>query len=124
MVLGRIAVVVVIIVVVIYAGLLVRWPAERPFSYWQLGAQTLQVVLLDSPNLNCDIAEVDESPEAVRIQAQCGERVLPVPQTGMAEKYVLQVTLQAPLGGRLVYDGSGSLAGRCQAPGPECIVRG
>jgi hypothetical protein len=70
------------------------------------------------------IAGVDETSDRVRIHAQCRERVLPVPQTGMAQRYVFQVTLQAPLGGRTVYDGSGNLAVLCQAPAQDCIAPG
>jgi hypothetical protein len=105
---------------ILYVGLLLRWPVERPLAYWPIDNRTLGVVVLDAPNLACEIAGVDESSDAVRVHARCRERVMPVPQTGMAQQYVFRVTLQAPLGGRAVYDGSGNLAVSCQDPAPDC----
>jgi hypothetical protein len=113
-----------VVAAVLYVGLLLRRPVERPLAYWAMDDRTLGVVVLDAPDLSCEIARVDESSDAVSIHAQCSERVIAVPQTGMAQKYVLQATLQAPLGGRPVYDGSGTLAERCQAPGQDCIAPG
>jgi hypothetical protein len=122
--LGRIAVVLAIVGGLLYVGAQLRWPTEKPIGYWAIDARTLQVVLLDSPNLGCSIARVDEASNAVHIHAQCGERVVPVPQTGMAQQYVFQVTLQADLAGRTVYDGSGNAAQSCQKPVPDCWYSG
>jgi hypothetical protein len=107
-------------VVAVYVGLLLRWPADRPVAYWLVDDSTLGVVVLDSPNLTCGVASVEESGDAVRIHAQCGERVIPVPQAGLAQQYVFNVSLRAPLGSRAVVDGSGSPAQLCLRPAPDC----
>ena len=109
---------------VIYVGAGLRWPVERPLAYWSINDRVLGVVILDAPNLSCAVARVDESSDAVRIHAQCQERVLGLTGTGMAEKYLLQARLQAPIAARTVYDGSGNLAVLCQAPGLDCVAPG
>ena len=121
---AKMAVVLGTIVVMFSVGLLVRWPSEQPFGYWAIDDRTIGVVVLDSPTLSCDVARVDESSDAVRIHAQCSERVIPVSQAGMAQQYVMSVTLKAPLEGRTVYDGSGSLAQLCPKPAPDCWYSG
>ncbi len=105
-----------------YVILMLRWPVERPLAYWPIDDRTLEVVFLDAPDLNCTIAAVDESSDAVRIYAQCREPVISGPHTSMAQKYVLQVILQAPLGSRVVYDGTGNRGVLCQAPGLDCVA--
>lgn len=107
-----------------YLGLLVRLPAERTFAYWLIDGQTLGVVVLDLPDLQCEIARVDESQTGVAIHAQCHERLIPVPQPAMAQQYVFKVTLHEPLGTRPVADGSGHLAESCQVPAPDCFPTG
>ena len=121
---AKMAVALGIIVGLVGVGLVVRWPMEQPFGYWAIDDSTMGIVVLDSPDLKCDIASVNESSDAVHIHAQCGERVIPVPQTGVAQQYVMQVTLEAPLAGRMVYDGSGRLAQLCQNPAPDCWYSG
>jgi hypothetical protein len=108
----------------LYLGLRLPWPVERPLAYWSINDRTLGVVILDAPNLSCGIARVDESSDAVRIHAQCQERVIGLAGTGIAEKYLLQATLKAPLAARTVYDGSGNLAIMCQAQGMDCVAPG
>ena len=115
-------VVVAVIAAVAYIGLFLRVPVERPLAYWPVDDRTLEVVFLDAPELDCRIAQVDESNEAVRVHARCLERVIPMPQTGAAEKHVFRVTLQGALGGRVVFDGNGDRATECQLPGLDCIA--
>ena len=117
-------VVVAVIAAVAYVGLFLRLPVERPLAYWPVDDRTLEVVFLDAPNLDCFLATVDESGDAVRVHAQCLERVVPVPQTGAAQKYVFRTTLLAPLGARPVVDGLGNLAERCVLPGLDCNAPG
>jgi len=101
---------------VLYVGLMLRRPVERPLAYWPIDTQALGVVVLGAPNLSCEIARVDETSAAVRIHAQCHARVIPVPDTSIAQKYVLQATLQPPSEtGR--YDGNGDLALHAGSPG-------
>jgi len=107
-----------------YLSLYLRWPVERPLAYWPIGDRTLGVVVGDAPNLGCAVALVDESSDAVHIHAQCWERIVPVPQAGMLQPYVMEVTLQAPLGGRSIYDGSGHFGNMCPAPFPDCTIPG
>jgi hypothetical protein len=102
--------------VILYVGLQLRQPVERPLAYWPIDARTLGVLVGDAVNLSCDIARVDESSDAVRIHARCWERVLGVPGPGMLQPYLLEVTLQAPLGHRTVYDGSGNPGRSCENP--------
>lgn len=103
------------------AALLVRLPAERPLAYWPIDDRTLGVVVLDAPNLSCRISQTDETGDAVRIHAQCQERLMLTPHTANAQRYVLQVTLLAPLGDRPVYDGSGNLGMLCQQAPSDCF---
>jgi hypothetical protein len=117
---GSIIAVLAILASVLYVGLSLRWPIEKPFAYWMIDDQTLGVIVLDSPSLLCGIPEVDESSDAVRIHAQCLERVIPVPQTGMAQRYVFQLALRDQLGHRTVFDGLGHLAELCTGPVENC----
>ncbi len=112
------------VAVLLYLSLYLRWPVERPLAYWPIGGQTLGILVGDSPNLGCAVASVDESSDAVHIHAQCWERVVPVPQEGMLQPYVMEVTLQAPLGTRSVYDGSGNPGRLCPGPFPDCNIAG
>jgi hypothetical protein len=105
----------------LYAALLIRRPVEMALAYWKVDAQIVGVVVLDAPNLSCEIARVEESASAVSIHAQCQERLIPVAQPAMAQQYVFNVSLHAPLGARTVHDGSGNPAGLCQVPAPDCI---
>jgi hypothetical protein len=105
----------------LYLSLFLRSPVERPFAYWTIDDLSLLVVVLDAPDLACE-ARVEESDDSVRIHAVCHERVVPVSQTGMARKYVLEVRLHAPLGNRSIYDGIGTLATACGDPPPDCIA--
>lgn len=106
----------------LYVGLHVRLPAEKNLGYWLIDERTLGVVVIDGPNLTCGIASVDESSDVVRIHAQCAHPVISLGGTGMAQQYVFQVTLEAPLGDRTVHDGSGKPPVMCQDPAPDCIV--
>lgn len=108
----------------LFLGLQWRSPVEQHIGYWSIDDRTLGVVVLDSPNLSCAVAGVDESVDAVRIHARCNERVIPVSGTGMAQQYVFQVALQVPLAGRSVYDGTGTPAQACQKPAPDCWYSG
>jgi hypothetical protein len=110
-----------VLATVVYVGLLVRWPVEKTLAYWLIDGQTLGVVVLDAPDLTCDVARVDEASDAVRIHAQCQERVIPVPQPAMVQQYVFEVALHESLGARTVYDGSGNLAESCKRPAPDCF---
>ena len=116
------AVVVATIVLVLYVVLFLRVSEERPLAYWPIDDRTLQVVFLEAVNRECEIAQVDESADAVRIHARCQGPAIVLSQTGMAQKFVLEATLQAPLGSRTVLDGMGRPADRCQLPSPYCIA--
>jgi hypothetical protein len=105
-----------------YVVLFLRVPEERPLAYWPLNDRTLQVVFLASVNRQCEIAQVEESADVIRIHARCEEPAVSVPQTSMAQKFVLEVMLQAPLGSRTVLDGLDRRADKCQLPGTDCIA--
>jgi hypothetical protein len=117
-------VVVAVVGAALYFVVLGRVQVERPLAYWPVDDRTVEVVFLDAPGLDCGIASVEESIDAVRIHAQCAKAVLPLPQGGMAQKYVFRTTLQASLGSRAVFDGLGNQADRCQFPGEDCIAPG
>jgi len=110
-----------VLAAVVYVGLLFRWPVEKTLAYWLIDGQRLGVVVLDAPDLACDVARVDETSDAVRIHAQCQERVIPVPQPAMVQQYVFEVALHEPLGARTVFDGLGNLAELCNVPAPDCF---
>jgi hypothetical protein len=116
----------VALAVVFYLSVYLRWPVERPLVYWTIGDQTLGILVGDGPGLGCAIASVDESSDAVHIHAQCWERVVPVPQEGIFQSYVMEVTLQAPLGTRSVFDGTGHFGDLCPVPWPggNCHIPG
>lgn len=113
------AVVVATIVLVLYVVLFLRVSEERPLAYWLIDDRTLQVVVLAAVNRECEIAQIEESADAVRIHARCQGRVS-LSETGMARKFVLEATLQAPLASRTVLDGLGKPAVKCQLPGLDC----
>lgn len=108
----------------VFVALQWRSPAEQHIGYWLIDEHTLGVVVLDSPNLSCALGQVDESADAVRIHAQCNERVVPVPETGMAQQYVFQVVLHGPLARRAVFDGTGIPGQACQKLAPDCWYSG
>ena len=120
--LATVAVVLGVVVGLAYLSLYLRWPVERPLAYWPVNDRTFGVLVGDSPNLGCAVVRVDESPDAVTIHAQCWERVVPVPQTADLQAYEMQVTLQAPLGSRRVYDGSGNPGALCPSQYPDCTI--
>lgn len=113
-----------VVVGLAYIGLSWRSAVERPLAYWVVDERHLEVVFLDAPDLDCGIGAVEESTDFVRIHAQCQQAVISFPATGMAEKYVFRTALQAPLGVRLVQDGRGNGATKCQLPGEDCIAPG
>ncbi len=120
---GSVKVVVIVAVVVGlgYLSLYLRWPVERPLAYWLVSDTRLGIVVGDAGYLSCDVANVDESPDAVVIHARCWERVVPVPQPAILQAYPMEVTLRAPLGSRTVKDGSGNLGTLCSNPFPDCM---
>jgi hypothetical protein len=120
----RIAVVAAVVVGLLYLSLYLRWPVERPLAYWPIGELTLGILVGDGPDVGCAVVSVDESSDAVHIHAQCWERVVPVPEEGVLKPYPMAVTLQAPLGHRSVYDGSGNVADVCATPYPNCAIPG
>jgi hypothetical protein len=99
-----------------------RQPVEKPIGYWSISDQMLGVVVLDSPDRACYVAQVEESGDAVRIHVQCLEPVISGAQTAMAQQYIFQVVLQNPLGNRSVSDGTGSPPIACQQPAPDCVI--
>ena len=110
------------VVALAYIGLSWTSAVERPLAYWEVDERQLEVVFLDAPDLNCGIDAVEESAEIVRIHAQCQHSLISFSGTGMAQKYVFRTTLQAPLGLRLVQDGQGNRASKCQLPGVDCVA--
>ena len=116
------AVVVATIALGLYLVFVHRVPEEKPLAYWPIDDRTLQVAVLDAPNRECEIAQVEESDKAVHIHAVCQRPAVHLPQTGMAQKFVLEVTLLESLGSRSVRDGLGRPADRCQLPGLDCIA--
>jgi hypothetical protein len=109
---------------ILFVALNLRLPVERPLAYWVIDEQTLGVVVGDAVDTGCHVVVVDESSDTVRLRAQCWERVLPVPGPAMLEAHVIQVTLQAPLGSRMVHDGADNVAEPCPGPWPDCPIPG
>jgi hypothetical protein len=122
--LAKVVVVLTVVVGLLYLSLYLRWPVERPLAYWPIGDRTLGILVGDGPNVGCAVVSVDESSDAVRVHAQCWERLVPVPQAAILQAYPMEVTLQDPLGNRSVYDGSGKFGDRCAAPYPDCTIPG
>ena len=114
------------VVCLLYLSLYLRWPVERPVAYWTIDDRSLGVLVGDSPNLGCEVPRVDETSEAVTIHAQCWEHVVPVPQMGSLQAYVMEITLQDPLGSRAVQDGTGEAGMRCEVRFPvgNCPIPG
>jgi hypothetical protein len=120
--LGATVVVSAVVLGLLYVGLQLRLPVEKNVGYWAIDGRTLGVVVIDAPNLSCRIAWVDELSDAIRIHAQCGHPVISLGNIGAAQQYVFQVTLEAPLGDRTVYDGSDKTPVMCRDPAPDCVV--
>jgi hypothetical protein len=119
-----IAAVIAVIVGVVYLALPLRVPVEKPLAYWKIDDHSLGIVVGDGYQLGCSVVSVGESSDAVRVHAQCFERVIPVPNAAMLQPYVMEVFLVDPLGSRTVYDGLGNPARLCPTPAPNCDIAG
>ena len=97
-----------------------RREVQKPFAYWTIEERTLGIVVAEGIYIECEVVQVDEATDAVRIWAQCLEPLLPVPMAAALSLNVFRVSLQAPLAEREVIDGSGNPGTLCQKPAPDC----
>ena len=97
----------------------IRRGVTRPINYWPMNDLTLGVVATSGPTIQCGVASVQESSEAITVAVECQEPLLG-PQEGSLKIHVFQVALESPVGGRVVLDGFGNPAELCEHPGIDC----
>jgi hypothetical protein len=89
-----------------------RRPVANPASYWVVDDQTIGIVIGNGIGITCRVASVTETAE-VRVQSECDEPWVSMGGSAALHLTVTRASLASPLGQRVVLDGRGVAASKC-----------
>ena len=106
---------IVLVPTLAYLGLVTRRPVSEPASYWVVDDRTIGVLIESPGGIECDVASTTESATDVRVRSECLEPFWSLGGTADLWRHVTTVSLTSPLAQRIVIDGTGRPATRCES---------
>ena len=85
-------------------------------DYWVFDQQSIGVLVLGGPTESCSVAKVVESASNVQIWTECRGPLLSLGSGAAGIPFSYQVGLEVELGNRVVLDGMGNPATKCDIP--------
>lgn len=101
-------------VLAVYVGLTTTRGVQQPINYWLDDSGMLGVLVISGGGIDWSVASVTETPTLVKVDAQCNEHWLTTGGPGIAVPHAFYIRLSAGLDDRVVTDGLGKSAVRCE----------